>query len=97
MDASHALVLEVVHLERTTLSEEGQITLPKALCQAKEWEAGQEFLAIETDEGLLLKPHQPFPATQLSEVAGCLKYDGPAKTLEEFEDAIATAIQKEWI
>ena len=44
---------------------------------------------IETDQGLVLQESKLFPDTQLEDLAGCLKYDGKAKTLEEMETAIA--------
>jgi hypothetical protein len=34
-------------------------------------------------DGILLKPKKPFQETTLDQVAGCLKYEGKAKTIEE--------------
>ena len=42
-----------------------------------------------TPEGVLLKADEPlFPPTTVDEVAGMLKYDGPAKTLEEMDQGV---------
>lgn len=74
-------------MEVTHLSDEGQVMIPKALRAAHQWEAGQELIAIEVGDGILLKPKKPVPQTTLDQVAGCLKYEGKPKTLEEMEDA----------
>jgi hypothetical protein len=34
-------------------------------------------------------PPSPFKVTRLEDVAGCLSYSGPAKTLEEMQEAVA--------
>jgi hypothetical protein len=38
----------------------------------------------------------PRTAVSLSEVAGCLKYNGPAKSIDEMNAAIAHGIKKDW-
>jgi hypothetical protein len=43
---------------------------------------------IDTGDGILLKPKKPFAKTTLNDVAGCLKYQGEAKTIEDMDDAI---------
>ncbi len=43
---------------------------------------------MDTEEGVLLKPAQPAPPATLEELAGCLSYTGPAKSLKEMEQAI---------
>lgn len=83
-------------METTRLSSKGQIIIPMALREAHQWEVGQEFIAIETDDGILLKPKKTFPETTLEDVAGCLRYQGPTKSLQDFEDAIIEAIQAAW-
>ncbi len=83
-------------MNRTRLSTEGHVIIPPPLHEAHHWEPGQEFVAIDTEDGILLKPQKPFSETTLEEVAGCLTYDGPAKSLQDFEDAIAEAIQSKW-
>ncbi len=34
--------------------------------------------------------------TNIDEVAGCLQYEGPAKTVQEMHDAIETGIKEKW-
>jgi len=41
-------------------------------------------------------PCQPFRRTTLDEVAGCLRYPGPAKTLDEMQAAVRRHMQKRW-
>lgn len=67
----------------TTLSSKGQIIIPSALRIAHHWEAGTEFVIVDTRDGMLLKPRQPFPTTCLEDGLGCAGYIGPAKSLEE--------------
>lgn len=78
--------------DTTRLSSKGQIIIPKHVRDARQWQPGQEFVVEETDDGILLKPKQSFPRTTLDEVAGSLRYDGPPKSLEEMDEAIAKGI-----
>ena len=72
----------------TKLSSKGQVIIPKEIRNRHHLEPGQELLAIDTEDGILLKPMSPFPETTLREVASCLSYSGKAKTLDEMEEAI---------
>jgi len=75
-------------LETTRLSSKGQISIPKSVREAHNWEPGTEFVIEEVGNAILLRPAKPFPLSKLEDVAGCLAYQGPAKTLEEMEAAI---------
>ena len=77
-------------LERltTTVSTKGQVILPKAIRQARRWEAGTRLTVENTPEGVLLKPEPVFAETRLEEVFGCLAYQGTPKTLEEMEAGV---------
>jgi AbrB family looped-hinge helix DNA binding protein len=70
-------------MEITKLSNQGQITIPQILREQYHWEDGQELVIINMGDGILLKPKKPFKETTLDQVAGCLKYEGKAKTIEE--------------
>ena len=72
----------------TVLSSKGQVIIPKPFRNARHWEPGQRLELIDTGEGILLKPTEPFPPTTLAEVAACLEYHGKAKTLAEMAAAI---------
>lgn len=71
------------------LSSKGQIVIPKTIRDRHHWHEGQVLEIIETDNGLVLQGGKIFPQTLLEDLAGCLKYDGKAKTLDEMEAAIA--------
>lgn len=78
-------------METTRLSSRGQVNIPKALRGRLHLQPGQEFTIESTTDGaLLLRPAKPRSSeVTLDEVAGCLRYVGPAKTLEEMDAAIA--------
>ena len=82
--------------ETTRLSSKGQVIIPKTIRETYRWAMGQEFIVEDTGEGILLRPKSPFPRTTVEEVAGCLKYSGPPKTLEQMEDAIKKGVQEQW-
>jgi len=76
------------------ISAEGSIIIPASI---HHWQSGQELVIEQTDLGLLLKantttliPHS------VTEVAGCLKYEGKPKTLAEMEDGIRQGILEQW-
>ena len=73
---------------KTILSSKGQVIIPKPIRSSHHWEAGQKLLIIDTGDGVLLKPQNPFQETTLDEVAGSLPYAGKAKSLEEMEEGI---------
>jgi AbrB family looped-hinge helix DNA binding protein len=72
----------------TRLSSKGQIVIPKALREARGWEAGSKFVVEEVADGLLLKEIKPFAPTTLEQVIGCTGYRGPKRSLEDMEAAI---------
>lgn len=77
----------------TRLSSKGQVIIPKAVREAHRWKAGQEFEVEDTDDGVLLRPADPFSETTLEDVAASLPYEGPPRSLEDMEDAIARGIR----
>lgn len=83
-------------MEITRLSSKGQVIIPKALRAAHRWAVGQELVAIDVGDGILLKPRKPFEGTTLEEVAGCLKYRGKPKSLDELENAICQGVVEQW-
>jgi AbrB family looped-hinge helix DNA binding protein len=76
-------------METTRLSSKGQVILPKSIRAAHRWAAGVQFAVIDTADGVLLRPLKPYPPTRVEEVVGSTGYAGPAKTLQDMEDAIA--------
>ena len=80
-------------MEITKVLDEGQVIISESLIRATGWEVGQELVAINTGDGILLKPKKPFAETSLQDVAGCLKYEGTPKTLEDMENAIRLGVE----
>ena len=80
-------------MDTTKLSSKGQVIIPKPLRTSHHWEAGQELVVIDVGDGVLLKPKTPFPESNISDVASCLKYKGKTKTLEDMDAAIKKGIK----
>ena len=51
---------------------------------------------INMGDGILLKPKKPFAETTLNDVAGCLKYQGSPKSLEDMNNAIRQGVEELW-
>lgn len=81
-------------MERTRLSTKGQVIIPKSLRDAKGWHAGMPLEVEEMGDSLVLRPLRSFPRTELEQVLGCLDYRGPARTLQEMDEAIADAARR---
>jgi AbrB family looped-hinge helix DNA binding protein len=87
------LIRQRKNMLTTKLSSKGQVILPKEILSRHHWEPGQELQAIDTDDGILLRPASSFPETTLEEVASCLSYSGKSKTLKEMEAAINKGVR----
>jgi AbrB family looped-hinge helix DNA binding protein len=72
----------------TTVSTKGQIILPKAIRQRREWDAGTRLLVEDTPDGVLLKPAPIFPETRPEDVFAVLRYSGKPKSLKEMEAGV---------
>jgi AbrB family looped-hinge helix DNA binding protein len=81
-------------VETTRLSTKGQVILPKTVRDAHGWDAGTEFAVEDTPGGVTLRPLKPLPPSRLEDVAGCLRYAGRAKTLQQMEKAIAKGVKE---
>ena len=78
----------------TVLSTKGQVILPKALRQQRQWDAGTRLTVEDTPDGLLLKAAPVFAETKPSEVFGSLAYSGKPKTLEEMQAGIVAETKR---
>ncbi len=72
----------------TTVSTKGQVILPSAIRQRREWGAGTRLTVEETAEGVLLKPAPAFAETRSAAVFGSLPHKGKPKTLDEMEAGV---------
>lgn len=80
----------------TRLSTKGQVILPKSIRSARAWLPGTEFSVEEAADGVLLRPAPLFPPTELDDVAGCLRYQGKAKSLAQMDEAIAKSVKRRY-
>jgi AbrB family looped-hinge helix DNA binding protein len=78
----------------TTVSTKGQVILPHAIRRKRHWGPGTKLIVEDTPEGVLLKAASLFPPTKIDDVFGCLKYEGPAKTIEEMDAAIEAEVRE---
>jgi bifunctional DNA-binding transcriptional regulator/antitoxin component of YhaV-PrlF toxin-antitoxin module len=81
-------------MEPIRFTPDGDIRIPKSVLRKYHWTPKTKLILQETGEGLLIKPAQPvkpaspFPRTTLEDVVSLARWSGPAKTLEEMEEAI---------
>jgi AbrB family looped-hinge helix DNA binding protein len=78
----------------TSVSTKGQVILPKAIRQRRNWGAGTRLVVEDTAEGVLLKAASVFAPTRPEDVAGMLAYRGPPKTLDEMDAAITAEVKR---
>ncbi|MEX1198731.1 MAG: AbrB/MazE/SpoVT family DNA-binding domain-containing protein [Pseudohongiellaceae bacterium] len=83
-------------MKTVRLSSKGQLVLPRALRESRHWETGQEFVVMETDEGVLLKPASPFPPARLDDVAGMLKGQVKPRSDRDIEQALEKDARSRW-
>jgi AbrB family looped-hinge helix DNA binding protein len=81
-------------METTRLSAKGQVVIPKAVRDAHGWLPGTEFDIETQGDAIVLRPRRLFKPSKLEDVAGCLRYDGPAKSLEDMDEAITLEAQR---
>lgn len=78
----------------TTLSTKGQLILPQGVRRSRNWGPGTRLVVEDTPEGVLLRPASVFAATKPDDVFGSLRYDGPARSLEEMDAGIAAEARR---
>ena len=76
------------------LSARGQVRLPKEILASRGWGASTEFVVEETEVGVLLRAVERFPETELDDVAGWVRSDGPAKTIGEMDEGIRREVTR---
>ena len=87
---------QLMQMETTKISNQGQVTIPQFLREECHWEDGQELMIISLGDGILLESKKAFPETKLDEVTGYFKYQGQAKTIEEMDEAIGQGMKQSW-
>ena len=72
----------------TTVSTKGQVILPKAVRERRDWSAGTRLLVEDTVDGVLLKKAPAFTPTRSEEVFGMLPHRDAPKSVEEMDAAV---------
>lgn len=72
----------------TTVSTKGQVILPKAVRERRDWNAGTRLLVEDTADGVLLRRAPAFAPTRAAEVFGMLPRRDAAKSVEEMDAAV---------
>jgi AbrB family looped-hinge helix DNA binding protein len=78
----------------TVVSTKGQVILPKAIRENRDWPAGTRLVVEETPEGVLLRRARVFPETRAEDVRGSLRYGGPPKTIGEMDAGIVAVVKR---
>jgi AbrB family looped-hinge helix DNA binding protein len=75
--------------QTTVLSTKGQVVLPRAIRDRRNWKAGARLTVEDTPEGVLLKPAPLFEPSTLEDVFGALKspFNRPL-SIEEMDAAV---------
>jgi len=76
-------------MAKTRLSTKGQLILPKEIRDRHGWAPGIQLEVEDYGDHVVLRQAEDFPETTLEDLIGCTGYEGPARTLEEMEAAIA--------
>jgi hypothetical protein len=63
---------------------------------SQKWQNTPGLTKVESQNRFPLPAKNPFPPTRVEEVAGCLKYSGPPKTLADMEEAIRVGVLESW-
>jgi AbrB family looped-hinge helix DNA binding protein len=86
--------MAVAETQTTTVSTKGQVILPKAIRQRRNWQPGTRLMVEDTPEGVLLTAASAFAPTRPADVAGMLAYSKPPKTLEKMDAAITSEVTR---
>ena len=80
----------------TVLSTKGQVILPKAIREEKDWAPGVKLVVELTPEGVLLRPERLFSATKFEDVRGCLSRKWKSVSLDEIDAALRVAAKRRY-
>jgi AbrB family looped-hinge helix DNA binding protein len=83
-------------METTKLSSKGQVVLPKSVREQHGWAPGTELVVEAAPDGVRLRAKALFPQTELDQVFGSVRHSGPAKTVEEMDAGIRTAVARRY-
>jgi len=78
----------------THVSTKGQVILPKAIREKRQWLAGTRLVVADTPDGVLLRPAAVFPPTDVKSVFGSLAHRGKALSVDEMNAAVAAEARR---
>jgi AbrB family looped-hinge helix DNA binding protein len=78
----------------TVISTKGQVILPKAVREDRNWRPGTRLTVEVTADGVLLKSSPSIPRTRSEEVFGILAHSGSPLTLEDMDAAITAEARR---
>lgn len=71
------------------MSTKGQVVIPRELREGLGWREGTRLEIVSQAGGVVIRPVRHYPETTVDDLLGILKYDGPPKSLDELDAAIA--------
>jgi AbrB family looped-hinge helix DNA binding protein len=72
----------------TRLSTKGQLVLPKAMRDRKQWTAGTALEVVDVPDGVLIRREPRRAAYTVDDLVGILKYEGPPVSIEQMNEAV---------
>ncbi|MBP6999965.1 AbrB/MazE/SpoVT family DNA-binding domain-containing protein [Amaricoccus sp.] len=72
----------------TVVSTKGQVILPKAVRERRDWAAGTRLVVEDTAEGVLLRQAPAFAPTRPEDVFAMLPAAGAPRSVEEMDAAV---------
>jgi AbrB family looped-hinge helix DNA binding protein len=79
----------------TTLSSKGQMVLPKAMRDLKQWKPGAQLLLEDVPGGVMVRLVETKKKYTVDDLIGILKYDGPPLSQKEIDRRIDESIAEE--
>lgn len=76
-------------MARATLSTKGQIVIPRELREKHRLAPGAAFEVESDGDCIVLRPLPEVRTVALDQLAGCVEYGGPRRSLADMERAIA--------
>jgi len=76
-------------MSRTTLSTKGQVVLPSSIRTQLGLVPGSELEVTTDGEAVILRRASRFGVVTLDDAVGCVKYDGPARSVDEMAAGVA--------
>jgi len=73
----------------TTVSTKGQVVIPKEIRDRLGWAPGTSLEVEDRGDRVVLRQMRRVRRTTIDDLRGCLRYEGPPKTVEEMDEAVA--------